>query len=48
MKNCFLCLRDHAPDVTTFEKKKIMPLTEKELKSYQNATKCYICRKTFT
>ena len=31
-----------------FEKKKMLPLTEKELKSHQDATQCFICRKKFT
>ena len=36
------CLRGHTKSIIDFEKKKIS-LTIKELKSYKNAEKCYIC-----
>ena len=45
MKEFFILLKEHAADVINFEKKKILPLTEKELKLDQDATQCYICRK---
>ena len=45
MKKFCIPLREHAADVINFEKKKILPLTENELKSYQDATQCIICRK---
>ena len=38
----------HAKDITDFEKKKILTLTNKELKSHEVAAKCYIFRKIFT
>ena len=41
-------LREHAANVINFEKKKMLPLTEKELKSHQDAIQCYICRNKFT
>ena len=45
MKKFCISLREHAADVISFEKKKMLPLTEKELK---DSTQCYICRKKFT
>ena len=32
-------------NIIDFEKKKVLPLTKEELKSYQDAKVCYICRK---
>ena len=46
MKKFCISPREHAADVTNFEKKKMLPITEKELKPHQDATQCYICRKT--
>ena len=43
MKKFFTCPREHAADVINFEKKKILPITEKELKSHQDATEWYLC-----
>ena len=40
-------LREHATNVIVFEKKKMSPLTKKELKSYQDAKVCCICGKRF-
>ena len=34
MKKFFESLREHAESITDFEKKKMLPLTRKELKSY--------------
>ena len=38
-------LREHATNVIKFEKKKMLPLTKEELKSYQKAKVCDIYRK---
>ena len=47
MKRFCECLRGHTKSVIVFEKKKILSLTIKELKSYKGAEKCYICRIKF-
>ena len=47
MKKFCTSLRKHATDVINFEKKKMLPLTKEELKSYQNAKVCYICGRSF-
>ena len=39
--------REHATNLINFEKKKILPFTQKELKSHQNVKVCYICGKRF-
>ena len=48
-KNCMkkLCtsLREHAKNITDFEKKKMLLLAKEELKSRQVAKVCYICGK---
>ena len=36
--------KDNAANVISFEKKKTLPLTRKELKSHRDSTVCYICR----
>ena len=41
----FFPLREHPADLINFENKKMLQLTEEELKSHQNATQCYICIK---
>ena len=38
-------LREHAKSIIGFEKKKMIPFTYEELKSYKYARVCYICRK---
>ena len=38
-------LREHAKNMTGYEKKKILLLTKEELKSHQDAKVCYICGK---
>ena len=38
-------LREHAKKIIDFEKKKMLPLTKEELKSYQDTKVCYICGK---
>ena len=37
MKRFFTSLRKHAKNTIDFEKKKMLPLTKEELKSYQDA-----------
>ena len=39
--------REHATNVINFEKKKMLPLTKKELKLHQHVTTCSICKKIF-
>ena len=46
--NVCISLREIAVNVNNFEKKKMLPLTEEELKLHQDFTIRYICRKTFT
>ena len=38
-------LKEHAKSIIDFGKKKMLPLTEKEIKSHQDAKICYICGK---
>ena len=45
MKKFCESLRGHAKNITDFEKKKMLSLTKKELKSHQHAMECFICRK---
>ena len=47
MKKFCISLREHAANLIDFEKKKMLPLKEKELKSQHDATECCICRKIF-
>ena len=47
MKNFCTSLREHATNVINFEKKKMLPLTKKELKLHYDVTECYICGKRF-
>ena len=47
MKKFYKSLREHAKSITDFEKKKMFPLTRKELKSNEDAKVCYICRLRF-
>ena len=48
-KNCLkkFCtsLRENIKNITDFGKKKMLLLTKEELKSYQDAKVCYICRR---
>ena len=44
-KTFCISLREHAANVVNFEKKKMLLLTEKELKLHQDSTICYIYRK---
>ena len=45
MKKICESLREHAKKIIDFEKKKMLPLTKEELKSYQDTKVCYICGK---
>ena len=45
MKKFCTSLRQDTTKVLNFEKKKMLPLTKKELKLPQNATECHICQK---
>ena len=40
MKEFCTSLREHAKNITDFEKKKMLPLTKEELKSHQDAKVC--------
>ena len=48
MKNFCNSLRENAINVINFEKKKMLPLTKKELNFHQDVTQCYICGKIFS
>ena len=48
MKKFCIFSEEHTADAINLEKKKMLLLTEKELKSYQDAIQCYICRKHFS
>ena len=48
MKKFCISLKEFSVDVINFGKKKMLPLTLKELKSNQDSTLCYIYRKKFT
>ena len=41
-------LREHAMKIIDYEKKEIMPLTDKENKFYEKQKVCYICKKEFS
>ena len=43
MKKFYIYLREHATNIINFEKKKMLPLTKKELKLHQDLTECFIC-----
>ena len=43
MKKVCESLKEHAKNIIDFEKKKMLPLTKEELKSYQDAKVCCIC-----
>ena len=47
MKKFCESLRVCANDTIDFEKKKVLPLRKKELKSHQDGTERYICRNIF-
>ena len=41
-------LRDHAMKIINYEEKEMIPLTDKENKSYQMQKVCYICKEEFS
>ena len=41
-------LREHARKIIDYEKKEMIPLTDKENKSYEKQKVCYICKKEFS
>ena len=45
LKKFCTALRENATKLINFEKKRMLPLTKKELKLHQDATECYICGK---
>ena len=45
MKKFYESVREHSKNIIDFEKKKMISLTEEELKSNENGKVCYICRK---
>ena len=45
MKTFCTFLTEHPRSMIALEKKKMLPLTKEELKSYQDAKVCYICEK---
>ena len=47
MKKFCESLREYAKSIIDFEKKKMLPSTRKELKSFIDADVCYICRIIF-
>ena len=38
-------IRDHAMKIINYEEKEVVPLTDKENKSYEKQRVCYICKK---
>ena len=47
MKNFCKDLREHATKIINYEKKKMTPLTTKEIIHYNEQEICYICKKEF-
>ena len=47
MKKFLESLRKNAKNIVDFEKKKMLPITKKKLKSYKDAEVCYIYGKRF-
>ena len=41
-------LKDQAMKIINYEKKKIIPLTDKEKETHENQNVCYICEKEFS
>ena len=41
-------LREHAMKIIDYEKKEMMPLTDKENVSYEKQKVCYLCKKEFS
>ena len=40
-------LKEQAMKIINYEKKEVIPLTDKEKESYENQEICYICEKEF-
>ena len=47
MKKFCDSLEEHANNIILFEKKKMLPLTKEQLKSYQKAKGCYTVEKKY-
>ena len=41
-------LKEHAAKIINYEKRKMIPLADEELKSYEKQIVCYICKKEFS
>ena len=41
-------LKEHATRIINYEKKEMIPLTDKQDKSYEKQKVCYICKKEFS
>ena len=41
-------LKEQAMKIINYEKKKIIPLTDKEKETHENKKVCYICEKEFS
>ena len=48
MKNFCLDLREHAPKIINYEKKKRILLTKREKGAHRTSKGCYICKKQFS
>ena len=48
MKNFCLDLRECATKIINYEKKEMIPLTKKEVRSHHASRRCYICKKRFS
>ena len=48
MKNFCLDLREHATQITNYEKKEMIPLTKEEKTAHRISKRCYICKKKFS
>ena len=40
-------LKDHSLKIINYERKEMIPLTEEEIKSYEEQKVCHICKKSF-
>ena len=40
-------LKDHALKIINYTKKEMTPLSEEEIKSYEEQEVCHICKKSF-
>ena len=46
MKKFCTDLRKHATEITNYEKKEILPLTDEEMGTYNNKKFCHICKRS--